>query len=165
MTSLCSQVCSYKCDEIGISARRKAFEESRSAILGGSTFSPFPSLLRIYTFLSMWPLRIQPWAFTESRRERGRWWWLVQRDEANGNRWKRNADWKSAAAPSAEGASARKLGPGENNTSRGGWRNEDGRQSFSTLRARNMLITFGHRRRRPSGIGLRGILQRRDSCK
>lgn len=111
---------------------------------------PFP--FRIYTFLSMWPLRIQPWASAESRGERGRWWWLLQRDEATGigNRWKRNADWKSAAVPSAEGASARKLGPGENNTSRGGWRNEDGRQSFSAPRARNMLITFGHRRRRPS---------------
>lgn len=28
-------------------------------------------------------------------------------------------------------------------------------ESFSTLGARNMLITFGHRRRQPSGISTR----------
>lgn len=78
------------------------------------------------------------------------------------NRWRRwgrgkeKCRLKICGSPSAEGASARKLGPGENNTSRGGWRNGRGGESFSTLRARNMLITFGHRRRRPSGIGLRG---------
>lgn len=83
LTSLCSQVCSCKCDEIGVSARRKAFEESRNAILEGSTFSPF-SLSHLHFFLPMWPLRIQPWASAESRRERERWRWLLQRDEATG---------------------------------------------------------------------------------
>lgn len=106
LTSLCSQICPCKCDEIGVSARRKALGESRNVrARGSSTFSRslFPVAFTLSSRCGRWEFSRGP--LRKEERERMiamvdvRGWGGGNRCVRGGEGEKRNADWKSAAAP------------------------------------------------------------------